>query len=72
MAPFDCQFQSCIANALEDCPNVPGKIRSVIGCDSNNINVLSTLVSFDNWVKYSRMKLEKADRDLLRAYASLL
>ena len=46
---FDCQFQSCLANAFEDCPNVPGKIRSVIGCNSNVIHVLSTLVSLDNW-----------------------
>ena len=48
---LDCQFHSCIANALEDCPNVPGKVRSVIGCDSNIIHLLSTLVSLDNWVQ---------------------
>ena len=48
VALFDRQFQSCIANALEDCPKVPGKVRSVIGCDSNIIHVLSTMVSLDN------------------------
>ena len=47
----DRQFQSCIANALEDCPSVQGKVRSIIGCDSNIIRKLSTLARFDNWVQ---------------------
>ena len=51
MAFLYCQLQSCLANALEDCPNVPGKVRSIIGCNSNVVYVLSTLVSFDDWVQ---------------------
>ena len=45
------QFQSYLANALEDCPNVPDEVRSFISCDSNVVYVLSTLISFDNWVQ---------------------
>ena len=45
------QFQSCLQNTLEDCPNVPGEVRSIIGCDSNVVHALSTLVSFDDCVQ---------------------
>ena len=44
-------FQFCIAIALEDYPSVPGEVCNIIGCDSNIIHVLSTLVSFYNWVQ---------------------
>ena len=46
-----CLFSSCLADALEDCPNVLGKIRSNIGCNPNIVHVLSTMVNFDNWVQ---------------------
>ena len=46
-----CQFQYCLANELEDCPNVPGKVHSILDCNSNVVQVLSTLVNFDNWVQ---------------------
>ena len=51
MTFFNCQFQCCLANALEDCSDVPGKVRSFIGCDSNVVYVLGTLISFDYWVQ---------------------
>ena len=44
-----CQFQSCLADALEDCPNVPGKVSTFVCCNPNIGHILSTLVSFDNW-----------------------
>ena len=36
---------------LEDCPNVPDEVRSIVGCNSNFVQSLGTLVSFDNWVE---------------------
>ena len=51
MALFYCYFQSRLSNTLEDCPNVPVRIRSVFGCTSNTVHILSTLVNFDNWVQ---------------------
>ena len=43
-----CQFQSCLANALEGGPD---KFRSLVGSNPNFVHVLSTLFSFDNWVQ---------------------
>ena len=51
VALFNCQFQFCWVYALEDCPNVPGKPRSINGYNSNVVHVLSTLVSVNNWVQ---------------------
>ena len=51
MAIFDRHFNSCLADALEDCPNVPGEVRSHIGGDSNVAHVLSTLASLKDWVQ---------------------
>ena len=48
---FNCQFQSCLAKALKNCPNVAGKIRTIIGCKPNVIHALSTLISLDNCVQ---------------------
>ena len=45
MALVDCQFQSCLADAIR------AKVRSIIGCDCNVVHVLNTVVSFDNWVQ---------------------
>ena len=60
MALLDCQFQSRLANALENCPNAPGKVRSIIGCDANVVHVMGTLVSFDNWVQVLRLETLKS------------
>ena len=51
MAFPDCQFQSCSVNSLKYCPKVPVKIPTIVGCNPNIILVLSTMVSFDNWVQ---------------------
>ena len=51
VAFLNCQFQRWLVNTLEDCPKVPGEVRSFIGCDSKVVHVLSRLVSFDNWVQ---------------------
>ena len=72
VALLNCQFQSCLANTPEDCPNVPRKVRSISGCNSKIIHVLSTLVSFDNWVQVLAHEARKADTDLLRPCASRL
>ena len=50
MALLYFQFQSCLANALENCLVAPGKIRIIVGCTHKIVHVLSTLVSFDNWI----------------------
>ena len=51
MAFLNYQIQSCLANAPGDCSDVPGEVRSIIACDFNVVHELSTLVSFDNWVR---------------------
>ena len=51
MAQLNYQFQSCLAIALEDWPNVPGNIRNNVGCNPNIVHILSTFVSLDNCVQ---------------------
>ena len=51
MTFFNCQLQSCLANALEDCPNVLGKVLSIGDWNSNVVYVSGTLVSFEKWVQ---------------------
>ena len=51
MATLDCQFQSRLTTAPKDCQNVLGQVHSNIGCDSNVVHIMSTLVSFDYWVQ---------------------
>ena len=70
MALF-CQSQSCLHYAIQGCPFVPRKVRSIVVCNLKIIHALSTLVNFVNWVKYPRMSFEKADRGLPRPCASL-
>ena len=72
MVFLNCQLQSCLANALEDCADVPGEVSSNITCDSNVIYVLSTLVSFDDWVELFTHETRKADTGLLGLCAGLL
>ena len=67
LAILKCQLQSSfLTKAREDCPNVPGEIGSIIGSDSIIIHVMSTLAALTTGSKYLRMKLKKADTDLLR------
>ena len=51
MALFHCQFQSCLQTTLEDWPNVPGEISSIVTCNSKIMHILSILVGFENWVQ---------------------
>ena len=41
---------------------VPGKILSVVGCRCNIVHLLSTLVSFDNWVQVLAHETQKFKR----------
>ena len=60
MALFNYLFQSCLASALEDSPNVLEKVRSIVGCSSNIVHVLSTLVTFDNWIQVLTQEARKS------------
>ena len=60
MALFSCQFYSCLANSLEDYPNVPDKVPSIFGCNFNIVHVLTTLASLDNWVQVLTHEAQKS------------
>ena len=49
MALFCSKFQPCLANALQEYPNVPDKIISIVGCLSKLVHILSKLVSLEHW-----------------------
>ena len=51
MALLEFLFQSHLVNALENCPNNPGNVGSIIGCDFKVVHLLSTLVNLDDWVQ---------------------
>ena len=69
---FHCQFQSCLAEAIEN-----GRMFWVLSVAFLAANPISSMY-WAHWStlttgsKFSRRKLEKADRDLLRSSASLL
>ena len=72
VALFNCHFQSCIENALEDCPNVPVRSVALLAAISKSSTCWAHWSTLTTGSKYSRMKLETADIDLLRPCASLL
>ena len=45
-----CPIQSCLANALEDFPNVPGKLLCIVIRNPSFVQVRSTLIILDNCV----------------------
>ena len=65
-----------MANALEDCPNVPGKVRSIIGCNSDIDYVMSTLVSRGNWVQLlaheTRKRRRRSAKTLCKSFVRIV
>ena len=49
-----------------DCPNVPGMMRSIVGCNSNIVHFLSTLVNLDNRVQALAHKTWKSKHGLTK------
>ena len=70
IAFFYCQFQTCLANLLGECPNVQGSVRSMIGCNPNIVHVIGNWSPSTTGSKYSLINLEKADTNLMRPCAS--